>query len=218
MLQPFLLVAAIAASPTTDCARDGLMGPVHTAVTRIQTIQLDVHGKPDTAQLMVGEATYDRACNLVESKDYKGDFVDDQHFTRVDATTLLVRSNMGDRTVHERYDGMGRRIETQTTKATGEVVEHSRYTYGADGLVSRIDSLDSSGKPYDYTTFAYDSKGDVMREVTHFGDGRSQISVSTYRFDSRGNWIQEFDSQSDPDDASKPIRAVDILFRTITYY
>jgi YD repeat-containing protein len=220
MLDLLLLATALGApvAPPSDCARDELLGPVHTVVTKIQKIQTEADGKPDTSQLLVGEETYDRNCNLVEGKQYTADFVDDEHLERVDATTLVVHSNMGDRTRHERYDASGLRVETQTTNATGQFVEHSLYTYDSHGRVIRIDSLDAAGKPDGSTTFTRDSDGHVVKQVFEFGDGRSLISIRRYEFDKRGNWIEQFDSENDPDNAAQPIRPVDILFRTITYY
>jgi hypothetical protein len=216
-----LLAATVGASaqpPQSDCAQGELIGPVHTVVTTMRTIQTGADGKPDTSQLLVSDETYDRACNLVASKEYKGDFVDDQHFERIDAATIIVHSNMGDRTLKERYDESGRLVESRTTRVNGEFVDDSLYAYDREGRVIRVDSLDTAGKPYDVTTLTRDAGGHVVRQVVRFGDGRSQIEISRYEFDSRGNWIREFDSGNDPDHAEQGIRPRDILFRTITYY
>lgn len=216
-----LLTAAIGLSaqpPQSDCARDELVGPVQTVVTKMQTIQNDAGGKPDTSQVLVAEVTYDRACNVVASKEYKGDFVDDQHFQRVDATTTIVHSNMGDRTVSVRYDERGRLAESRAATATGEVVEHSLYSYDGRDRVIRIDSLDAAGQPDGFTTLSRDPNGHIVRQVFNFGDGRSQTTISHYEFDRYGNWIKEFDSGDDPDHAEQGMRPRDILFRTITYY
>lgn len=220
-LAALLLATAAGASaptPPSDCALDELAGPVHTVVTTEQIIQNGADGKPDTSQLLVAEETYDRTCTLVESKEYKGDFVDDQHFERVDATTVIVHSNMGDRTVRDRYDEAGRRVESRTTRGQGEFVDDSLYGYDGNGRVVRIDGLDAAGKPYDVTTFTRDAGGHVVREVVRFGDGRTQIQTSRYEFDTRGNWIKEYDSGNDPDRRIDTIQPIDILFRTITYY
>lgn len=216
-----LLAATVGASAQarqSDCARDELAGPVHTVVTTMQTIQTGADGKPDTSQVLVADVTYDRACNLVASKEYKGDFVDDQRFQRVDSTTVIVHSNMGDRTVSERYDEKGRLTESRTVSAKGAFVEHSLYSYDGSGRVVRVDSLDAAGKPDGFTTFSRDSDGRIVRQVVHFGDGRSQTTISQYEFDRYGNWIKEFDSGDDPDHAEQGMRPRDILFRTITYY
>ena len=216
-----LLAAAVgAAAPArqSDCARDELTGPVHTIVTTMQTIQTGADGKPDTSQVLVSDVTYDRACNEVASKEYKGDFVDDQHIQRVDATTVIVHSNMGDRTTSERYDERGRLVESRTASAKGEIVEHSLYFYDGNDRVVRIDSLDAAGKPDGFTTLSRDEDGRVVRQVVHFGDGRSQTTISRYEFDRHGNWIKEFDSGDDPDHAEQGIQPRDILFRSITYY
>jgi hypothetical protein len=216
-----LLAAAVGASAQvrqSDCSRDEFVGPVHTVVTTVQTIQTGADGKPDTSQLLVAEVTYDRACNLVASKEYKGDFVDDQHLQRVDATTVIVHSNMGDRTVSERYDERGRLAESRTASAKGEFVEHSLYFYDGSDRVARVNSLDAAGKPDGSTTLSRDPDGHVVRQVVHFGDGRSQTTISRYEFDRFGNWIKEFDSGDDPDHPEQGMRPRDILFRTITYY
>lgn len=216
-----LLTAAIGASvqaPQSDCARDELLGPVHTVETKMQTIQTGADGKPDTSQVLVSEDVYDRACNLVASKAYKGDFVDDQHFQRVDAGTTIVHSNMGDRTVTERYDDRGRLAESRTASAKGEFVEHSIYSYDASGRVIRIDSLDVAGKSDGFTALSRDPNGHIVRQVVHLGDGRWQTTISHYEFDRYGNWTKEFDSGDDPDHPEQGIRPRDILFRTITYY
>jgi hypothetical protein len=216
-----LIAAAIGASAPTrssDCARDELVGPVHTVVTTRQILQNGADGKPDTSQLLVAEETYDRTCALVESKQYKGDFLDDQHFERVDATTVIVHSNMGDRTVQDRYDEAGRRVESRTTRGDGQFEDRSLYVYDRSGRVVRIDWLDAAGKPYDFTTFTRDADGHVVRQLIHFGDGRMQIQTSRYEFDAHGNWIKEYNSSNDPDHDIKTIRPTDILFRAITYY
>ncbi len=220
-LAALLLAAVSGASASTrpsDCAFDELTGPVHTIVTTQQIVQNGADGRPDTSRMLVAEETYDRTCTLVESKEYKGDFVDDQHFERVDATTVIVHSNMGDRTVRDRYDEAGRRVESRTTRGKGEFVDGSLYEYDGNGRVVRIDWLDSAGKPYDFTTFTRDAGGHVVRQVVHFGDGRSQIQTSRYEFDKRGNWIKEYNSGNDPDHKIDTIQPTDILFRTITYY
>lgn len=216
-----LLAATVGASAQarqSDCAGDELAGPVHTVVTTMQTIQTGADGKPDTSQVLVADATYDRACNLVAIKEYKGDFVDDQHFQRVDANTVIVHSNMGDRSESDRYDERGRLAESRTANAKGEFVEHSLYYYDAGDRVIRVDSLDAAGKPDGFTIFSRDSAGHIDRQVVHFGDGRSQTTISRYEFDRYGNWTKEFDSGDDPDHAEQGIRPRDILFRTITYY
>jgi hypothetical protein len=132
-----MAIAVGASTPTrpSDCARDELAGPVHTVITTRQILQDGADGKPDTSQLLVAEDTYDRTCTLVESKEYKGDFVDDQHFERVDATTVVVHSNLGDRTLHERYDETGRLVESRTTRGEGEFVDRSLYVYDSNGRV-----------------------------------------------------------------------------------
>lgn len=216
-----LLTAAIGASaqaPQSDCTRDELVGPVHTVETKMQTIQTGADGKPDTSQVLVSEDVYDRACNLVTSKAYKGDFVDDQHFQRVDAGTTIVHSNMGDRTVTERYDERGRLAESRTASAKGEFVDQSIYSYDASGRVIRIDSLDVAGKSDGFTALSRDPNGHIVQQVVHFGDGRLQTTINQYEFDRYGNWIKEFDSGDDPDHPEQGIRPRDILFRTITYY
>lgn len=215
-----MAIAVGASTPTrpSDCARDELAGPVHTVVTTRQIVQDGADGKLDTSQLLVAEDTYDRTCTLVESKEYKGDFVDDQHFERVDATTVIVHSNMGDRTLHERYDEAGRLVESRTTRGAGEFVDRSLYVYDSNDRVVRIDGLDAAGKPYDVTAFTRDSGGHIVRQVVHFGDGRIETQTSRYEFDKHGNWIKEYDSGNDPDHDSATIRPTDILFRTIAYY
>jgi hypothetical protein len=216
-----LLAAAIgvtAQARQNDCARDEFVGPVQTVVTRMQTIQTGADGKPDTSQVLVADVTYDRACNLVASKEYKGDFVDDQHFQRVNATTVIVHSNMGDRTVIERYDEKGRLVESRAASAKGDFVEHSLYSYDGSDRAIRVDSLDAAGKPDGFTTLSRDPDGHIVRQVFHFGDGRSQTTISHYEIDRYGNWIKEFDSGDDPDHAEQGMRPRDILFRTITYY
>ena len=216
-----VLLAAVGVSAQarqSDCARDELVGPVHTVVTKMQTIQTDADGKPDTSQVLVADVTYDRACNLVASKEYKGDFVDDQHFQRVDATTTIVHSNMGDRTVSERYDERGRLAESRAASAKGDFVEHSLYSYDGSDRVIRVDSLDATGKPDGFTILSRDRNGHIVRQVFHFVDGRTQTTISQYEFDRYGNWVKEFDSGDDPDHAEQGIRPRDILFRTITYY
>ena len=216
-----LIAAAVgAAAPTrpSDCARDELSGPVHTVVTTRQILEDGANGKPDTSQLLVAEETYDRTCTLVESKEYKGDFVDDQHFERVNATTVIVHSNMGDRTVQNRYDETERLVESRTTRGEGEFVDRSLYAYDSNDRVVRIDWLDAAGKPNDYTTFSRDAGGHVVRQVIHFGDGRTQIQTSHYEFDKYGNWIKQYNSENDSDHDITTIRPSDILFRAITYY
>ncbi|MGA8532555.1 MAG: hypothetical protein WB615_00440 [Candidatus Tumulicola sp.] len=216
-----LLTAAVSVSAQahqSDCARDEFVGPVHTVVTTMQTLQTGADGKPDTSQVLVADVTYDRACNLVASKEYKGDFVDDQHFERVDATTVIVHSNMGDRTVSERYDEKGRLAESRTASEKSDFVEHSLYSYDGSDRVIRVDSLDAAGKPDGFTAFSRDPNGHIVRQVFHFGDGRSQTTISEYEFDRFGNWIKEFDSGDDADHAEQGIRPRDILFRKITYY
>ena len=216
-----LLMAAVGISAQarqSDCVRDELVGPVHTVVTKMQTIQTGADGKPDTSQVLVADVTYDRACNVVASKEYKGDFVDDEHFQRIDATTMIVHSNMGDRTVNERYDERGRLAESRVASAKGDFIEHSLYTYDGSDRVIRVDSLDAASKPDGFTTLSRDPNGRIVRQVFHFGDGRSQTTVSQYEFDRYGNWTKEFDSGDDPDHAEQGMRPTDILFRTITYY
>jgi len=202
----------------SDCARDELVGPVHTVVTQMQTIQTGADGKPDTSQVLVADVTYDRDCNLIARKDYKGDFVDDQHFQRVDATTMIVHSNMGDRTVSEHYDERGRLAESRAMSAKGDFVEHSLYSYDSSDRVIRVDSLDAAGKPDGFTSFSRDPNGHIVRQVSHFGDGRSQTTISQYEFDRYGNWIKEFDTGDDPDHVAQGMRPRDVLFRAITYY
>ncbi len=184
----------------------------------MQTIQTGADGKPDTSQVLVADLTYDRACNVVAIKEYKGDFVDDQHFQRVDDTTVIVHSNMGDRTMTERYDERGRVAELRVASAKGEFVERTLYFYDGNGRLVRIDSLDAAGKPDGFTTFSRDPDGHIVRQVVHFGDGRSQTTVSRYEFDRHGNWVKEFDSGDDPDHLEQAMRPRDILFRRITYY
>jgi hypothetical protein len=216
-----VLAAAVVASAQltqNDCVRDELAGPVHTVVTTMQTIQTGADGKPDTSQVLVSEVTYDRACNVVASKEYKGDFFDDQHFQRIDATTVSVHSNMGDRTMSERYDEGGRLVELRTTSAKGELVEHSLYFYDGSDRVMRVDSLDAAGKPDGSVTLSRDSDGHVVRQVVRFGDGRLQTTTSRYEFDRNGNWIKSFDSGDDPDHAEQGMQPRDILFRSIIYY
>jgi len=221
MTSLLLIAAAVGVSaptPPSDCARNELTGPVHTVVTTRQILQDGADGKPDTSQLLVAEETYDRTCTLVESKEYKGDFVDDQHFERVSATTVIVHSNMGYRTVQDRYDQSGRLIESRTTSGQGEFVDRSLYAYDSNDRVARIDGLDVAGKPYDFTTFTRDAGGHVVRQVVHFGDGRTQIQTSRYEFDKYGNWIKQYNSENDPDHNIATIQPTDILFRAITYY
>jgi hypothetical protein len=216
-----LIAAAVGASAPTrpsDCARGELSGPVHTVVTTRQILQDGADGKPDTSQLLVAEETYDRTCTLIESKEYKGDFVDDQHFERVNATTVVVHSNMGDRTVQDRYDETERLVESRTTRAGGEFVDRSLYAYDSNDRVVRIDWFDAAGKPYDHTTFTRDAGGHVVRQVIDFGDGRTQIQTSRYEFDKYGNWIKQYNSENDPDHDIATIRPSDILFRAIKYY
>src|SRR5579862_4931989 len=78
---------------------------------------------------MTARALWRRASN------YKGDFVDDQHFERVDATTVIVHSNMGDRTVQDRYDEAGRRVESRTTRGNGQFEDRWLYVYDRSGRV-----------------------------------------------------------------------------------
>jgi hypothetical protein len=215
-----LLMAAVtaAALPKTDCTRDELFGPVHTVVTTFQSLKRASDGSIDTTRTLSSSATYDRTCALVELKEYQGDFVDDRHPVRVDAVTMLVRSSMGDKTQHERYDAAGNLVNVLTTTADGNFSEHSAYHYDAVGRIIRTDSFDRDGKAYDYTTFTRDANERVVREDVHFGDGRSLFEVYAYTFDSRGNWIEERSSGTDPDSGITTIQPLGVLFREITYY
>ncbi len=202
----------------TDCTRDGLTGPVHTTATTYQSLKRQLDGSIDTSQSPVGSATYDRTCTMIESTQDTPDFVDDQHPQRLDATTVLLHSNMGDKLVRERYDASGNRVESWTTTKDGSFVDHSVYRYDAFGRVVRIDSFSPEGKPDGFTGFTRDSGGHVVREVIQFGDGRSVTETYTYEFDQYGNWTKEFESGNDPDSGVTEIVPTGILFRTITYY
>ncbi|HEY1654831.1 MAG TPA: hypothetical protein VGF86_06955 [Candidatus Tumulicola sp.] len=211
---------AHAPAPTvkTDCTRDDLLGPVRTTATTYQSLKRQLDGSVDASRTPVGSSTYDRQCMLVESTRDTPDFVDDQHPQRIDATTVVLHSNMGDKRVRERYDATGNRVETWTTAADGSFVDHSAFRFDPSGRVVRVDDFDADGKPYGSSTFERDPAGHVTREVIAFGDGRSAIEAYTYEFDERGNWVEEFDSSNDPDSGVTEIVPTGILFRTITYY
>jgi YD repeat-containing protein len=219
----FLVFAAIlaAAAPQTrqsDCARDELLGPVHTVVATIQSLERDSSGNIDPSQRPAWTDMYDRSCTLVEHKYYTTDFINDQHPQRTDPTTVVLHSTMGDRTVHERYDESGLLVETRTTTLSGELIDDSRNTYDAAGRVTRVDSFDADGKHLDTTTFTRDANGHVIREAIDFSDGRSYVQLSRYEFDHHGNWVKKFDSSNDPEKRDSKIEPSDIVFRAITYY
>lgn len=212
------LVAATTAVPETDCVRAELIGPVRTVVTTLQSLRKDPNGSIDPARTLSSSVTYDRACVLVEDKEYRGDFMDDRHPERIDATTVLVRSNMGNKTQHERYDAAGNLVDVYTTAANGDFVEHSEYVYDPAGRLVRTNSFDADGKAYDFTTFTRDKNELIVREDIHFGDGRSQFETYTYEFDARGNWVKEVYSGTDPDAGITTFQPLGISFREITYY
>jgi YD repeat-containing protein len=216
-----LLMAALAATTAatkTDCARAELVGPVRSVVTTLQSLKKDPNGSIDPARTLSSSVTYDRACMLVEDKEYPGDFMDDRHPERIDATTVLVRSNMGDKTQHERYDAAGNLVDVYTTAANGDFVEHSEYVYDAAGRIVRTNSYDADGKAYDFTTFTRDKNELIVREDVHFGDGRSQFETYAYEFDGRGNWVKEVYSGTDPDAGITTFQPLGIFFREIAYY
>lgn len=215
-----LLMAAVtaAALPKTDCARDELLGPVHAVVTTYQSLRRESDGSVDPARTLSSSVTYDRSCMVIERKEYPGDFTNDQHPARIDATTVLVRSNLGDKTQHERYDPAGNLVDVLTTTADGDFYEHSAYRYDAAGRIVATDSYDRDGKPYDFTTFTRDTNERIVREDVHFGDGRSLVETYSYKFDARGNWIEQTTSGTDPDAGITTFQPLGILFRTITYF
>jgi hypothetical protein len=213
------ILAASAQLARTDCGWDELYGPVRTVATTFQSLQKEADGSIDTDRRPVGSDSYDPACNLVEHKYYSVDFVADERPERLDATTVVVHSNVGDDRLRIRFDASGNRIESwKTVAANGSFLDHSAYRYDAGGRVIRIDSFDGDGKPYGYTAFTRDADENVVREDFSFGDGRHQVETFSYEFDARGNWTKRFESGDDPDAHITTIQPIGILFRTITYY
>ena len=214
-----ILAAAPAATAKTDCSRDELIGPVHTVVATFQSLKKQDDGSIDTTQTPAWSDTYDPLCKLVEHKQFSVDFIDVQSPHRIDATTLVIHSNMGDKTVRERFDAGGNRVEVWTTMSTSRsFLDHNAYVYDANGRVVRINSFDENGKPYGDTRYTRDASGNIVREDLDFGDGRTLVETYTYEFDARGNWTKEFESGNDPDNPAQNIVPTGIITRTITYY
>jgi hypothetical protein len=217
-----LLAAALTASAqlgTSDCARDELNGPVHMVTTTFQSLKKQADGLLDTFQSPVSSDSYDRACMLVEHKRFSVDFVQDEHPQRIDATTSILHSNMGDDRVRERFDASGNRVEAWTTVAAdGSFVGHVMYAYDAGGRIVRTDSFGPDGKATGFITYTRDANENVVRQVFHFGLSPDLTESFTYEFDTHGNWTKRLESANDPENDALTIRPIGILFRTITYY
>ena len=222
MMYALVLAAAVTASAQlgkTDCTRDELNGPVHSVTTTFQSLKKHSDGSLDTFQSPVSSDSYDEACTLVEHKQYSVDFVEDQHPQRIDATTVILHSNMGDNRVRERFDASGNRVESWTTVAADDsFVGHVIYTYDAGGRIVRTDSFGPDGSAAGFMTFTRNADESVVQQDFHFGRPPSLTESFTYEFDAHGNWTKKVESGNDPENNVPTIRPIGIFFRTITYY
>lgn len=117
------------------------------------------------------------------------------------------------------FDILGHRIYSAYYRK-GELLNELKHGYDVLGRLQELVSYDARGTITGRVTNDYDETGKRIRSTTHtFGTPRPRTWVTTYEYDSLGNWIKE--QTSEQSSSSQPARASTIPIveeRTIQYY
>lgn len=218
--------AAAKAPQKTDRDRAELHGSVNTVVTEQEITDVD-GDKTDVRRIKIGEASYDKAGNLIEDKLYmSSDMTKVRTPQRVDANTVTFVSDMGNATEHYKYDASGNVIEKSVTYGddpNAKPDETIRYTLDKKGHIVQEDVMAEDGTVQSSLVYTRDAKGNVVGQEAHAKDAKPPFPtlIYTYEFDKQGNWTKRTQTVTNvaPEDAWQYSESQHgPLVRTVTYY
>lgn len=89
--------------------------------------------------------------------------------------------------------------------------------YNEKGQWTKRISFDRNGKQEDITSFEYDDKGNLIKEISCCK--YNFFHTYEYKFDKQGNWIEKVESYSQKDENGNPVARESMrVYRVITYY
>jgi hypothetical protein len=127
------------------------------------------------------------------------------------------------------YDNQARRSEWVHYGPTGAIGGRSIVVFDEHGRMAETKSYNANGELADWNIITRDSRGNVLESAFYKEDGtlvevqkggNSYLTrfVSTYEFDSIGNWISEETSKPVLKDGQPVLEPFVFRHRTITYY
>lgn len=127
------------------------------------------------------------------------------------------------------YDNQARRSEWVHYGPTGAIGTRSIVTFDEQGRIAETKSYNANGALADWNVITRDGRGNVLESAYYKEDGTlvevqkdggSYLNkfVSTYEFDSTGNWISEVMSKPVLEDGQLVLEPMAFRHRTITYY
>jgi hypothetical protein len=151
---------------------------------------------------------------------------DDGHFQSAEFSLYDERGHLweqlrvnGSTTYKSLFDIQGHRIYSAYYRK-GELLNELKHGYDVLGRLQELVSYDARGTLTGRVINHYDETGKRTRSTTHtFAAPRPRTWVTTYEYDSLGNWIKQ--QTSEQSSSSHPVRASAIPIveeRTIQYY
>ena len=127
------------------------------------------------------------------------------------------------------YDNQARRSEWVGYGPTGAIEIRSIVIFDEHGRMAETKTYNANGELADWNIITRDNRGNVLESAFYKEDGtlvevqkggNSYLNrfVSTYEFDSIGNWISEETSKPVLKDGQPVLEPFVVRHRTITYY
>ncbi|MGD0710072.1 MAG: hypothetical protein ABR968_02745 [Bacteroidales bacterium] len=125
-------------------------------------------------------------------------------------------ANYNEAKVIWKYDNKGKLIEENQYSAYGNLVYKYTYKYDDKGNMIEKDQNNSKGSLISKWITKYDNKGNKIEESEYNKDSIKRKIISTFEYDTNGNWIKRTD---DDNDYSSPgiISNKNISIRVINY-
>jgi hypothetical protein len=112
------------------------------------------------------------------------------------------------------YDLKGSRIWNPPIQAHKIV-----YAYNSKGETTFATVFNADNSVRSKTRYVYDSKGTPVKEFSFVAEDKTTyVYTYTYRFDERGNWIEQKKSRQISKKNSATVIPVETIYRTIVYY
>lgn len=115
------------------------------------------------------------------------------------------------------YDGTGRRIAESNYTPTGVKTREFLCEYSPEG--KKIKQIHYRGNGTKYAETRYNDHGLPETYLKYLADGSSECSEEyQYQYDHIGNWIEQSITTCKDENPQQPVRPLELIRRTITYY